>query len=117
MPLFEKLKKAGSDWSTCYQKLEQAELFLPVPLVAEKRFGSTLGNLISGRYSHMVEASSPFDLGVKGAPKIDGARSFDISNLSNPENSEIGFVPGLGITSYYYHHNGTVHLVEFGNAK
>ena len=46
--LFEKLKTAGADWSTCYQELEQAELFLPVPLVAGKRFGGTPGNLISG---------------------------------------------------------------------
>ncbi len=120
---FEKLKTAGADWSTCYQELEQAELFLPVPLVADKRFGGTPGNLISGRYCKLVEASSPFDLaGVKGAPKIEGARSFDISSLSNPENSDIGFVPGLGITSYYYHHHGTamdvsVHLIEFGHAK
>jgi hypothetical protein len=54
--------------------------------------------------------------GIKGAPS--GSRTgYTLANRTNPDDTEVDIVSGVGVTGYGYHHHGTVadidlHLVE-----
>jgi hypothetical protein len=100
----------------------RVDLFLPTPLMEGKEFGvgDVIADLFTSRYCSLVEAVTPFDLrSVKNAPKLKHPLCYSITCHTNPDNDQLDFVPGLGITSYYYLHHGTtmevsVHLIEFG---
>jgi hypothetical protein len=100
----------------------RVDLFLPAPLVEGEEFGvgDVVADLFTSRYCSLVESVTPFDLGsVKGAPKLSHPLCYSITCHTSPDNDQLDFVPGLGITSYYYLHHGTtmevsVHLIEFG---
>lgn len=69
-------------------------------------------------YCWIVGSPHPAALdGVKGV--APGKRTaYEIEYMTNPDDVEFDFVPGVGITSYEYHHHGTIaetelHLVEF----
>jgi hypothetical protein len=105
------------------KELEGRQAWLSAPLVEGKRFGGDPSNFLQKRYCWVVDGYSPFDLkSVRGAPAIPHAEEYSMGYHSNPELLQIRFVPGLGITSYVFHHNGTtmevaVHLVQFGAPK
>ena len=71
-----------------------------------------------GEYCWVTGPPHPADLrGVKGlAPRTRTA--YEITYATNPDDTEFEFVDGVGITSYQYHHHGTIaetelRLVEF----
>ena len=100
--------------------LREDERILQLPLRAGARFGCDEGaeNREDGEYCWVVGSPHPAALaGVKGV--VAGNRvSYEVDYHTNPDDSEIEFVPGIGITSYSYHHHGSIaetelHLVEF----
>lgn len=93
-----------------------------LPLAAGKRFcDEPAMKREDGEYCWVTGSPHPVDLrAVKGlAP---GTRTaYEMAYATNPDDEEFEFVDGVGITSYQYHHHGTiaeteVHLVEFHSA-
>jgi hypothetical protein len=101
--------------------VQQADdLLLELPLSAGERFGCDEGaaKRADGEYCWVVGTPHPTVLaGVKGIAA--GNRiSYQLDFVTNPDDTEIEFVPGVGIISYSYHHHGTIaetelHLIEF----
>lgn len=99
--------------------LDVDDWFLQLPLAEGKRFCDEQNmNRDDGQYCWVTGPPHPAALrGVKGV--APGSRvAFEIRYSTNPDDTEIEFVPGVGITSYEYHHHGTtadteLHLVEF----
>lgn len=99
-----------------------ANLLLSTPLALGKRLDSSdvIAALFTSRYCRVVESVTPFDpRTVRNAPELDHPQCYSITCHTNPDNDELDFVPGLGITSYSYLHHGTtmevsVYLKEFG---
>ena len=96
------------------------EWILRLPLTTGEKFGcdEAAAARTDGKYCWVVGASSPAELGrVKGV--APGRRQeYEIDYDSVADDMEIEFVPGVGITSYQYHHHGAIaetelHLVEF----
>jgi len=122
LEVFQMIKGGYPDPPNGHPDPNTAELFLPTPLALGKQFGmgDTIIELFSSRYCSLVENVAPFDLRtVKNAPKLDHPLSYGITFHTTPDNDEVDFVPGLGITYYYYLHHGTtmevsIRLLEFG---
>jgi hypothetical protein len=101
----------------------EQDCFLELPLAAGARFGCDRGaeKTEDGEYCWVVGPPHPAVLAdVKGiAP---GSRvSYELDYLTNAEDTELEFAPGIGITGYSYHHHGAIaetelHLVEFHTA-
>lgn len=100
--------------------IDADDLILQLPLSVGQRFGcdDDAAKRNDGMYCWVVGPPHPAALaGVKGvAPGTHVA--FEVAYRTNPDDTEIEFVPGVGITSYEYHHHGTtadteLHLVEF----
>jgi len=71
-----------------------------------------------GRYCWLTGSPHPAVLthvkGLAAATRM----AYEVEYDSNPDDTEFEFVDGVGITSYAYHHHGSVadtevHLVEF----
>ena len=96
------------------------EWILQLPLSAGERFGCdrAAADRKDGKYCWMVGAPSPVVLGhVKGVAP-EQRQEYEIDYDSVADDTEIEFVPGIGITGYQYHHHGAIaetelHLVEF----
>ena len=125
---FAHIKAAGDYLPTADPNApgETAEILINGPLAPGKKFGidgDSLYGLFRDRCCEMVDGPVPFDLRpVRGAPRIVHAQVYSITCQTSPDNDEIDFAPGLGITAYTYNHHGTtmkveVALKEFGVAK
>ena len=120
--LFQKVRDAGPNWQKYRDDFDKLEMLFSSPLASGKCFGGTPSNYITGRYCYVVDGASPADLSqIEGAPKLDHPILYGIHYTSAPDLEEMDVVPGIGITHYGYHHNGTtmevdVHLVQFGHA-
>jgi hypothetical protein len=100
--------------------IDADDWILQLPLAAGMRFGCDEGaaQREDGLYCWVVGPPHPVALGgVKGV--ASGTHiAFEVRYSTNPDDTEIEFAPGIGITSYQYHHHGTtaeteLHLVEF----
>ena len=61
-----------------------------------------------GMYCWLVDSSRVISLDkFKGAPP-GRHRVFTLAYRTNPDDQEFEIVPGIGITSYAYHHHGTI---------
>ena len=97
--------------------------FLQLPLAEGKKFCDQEAMAREdGEYCWVAGPPHPADLhGVKGV--APGARTaYELRYATNPDDTEMEFVEGIGITAYEYHHHGTVaetdvHLVEFHPAE
>lgn len=77
------------------------ELMVPENLAAGARFCS------SPQICWEVSGGGPADVsGVRGAPAGE-RRQFTLAERDNTGSIEIDFVPGVGVTRYAYHHNGS----------
>lgn len=100
--------------------LRKDERFLQFPLKVAARFGCDEGAEIreDGKYCWVVGPPHQASLqNVKGVVSKQGI-AYQLEYDTNPDDEEFEFVPGVGITSYGYHHHGTIadtelHLVEF----
>lgn len=99
--------------------LHEDDIFVRVPLEKGKKFcdADSLAR-DDGMYCWVVSAADKAPINdVKG---LDPAARdlFEIRYVTNPDDITIKFTPGVGITSYAYHHHGTtadteLKLVEF----
>lgn len=105
--------------------LKDEDLFLELPLHQGDRFcdAATMARDDSMYCLFVDSATSVLLDQVKGAPP-GRCTAFTLNYRSHPDDFEFDFVPGLGMTSYSYHHHGTVadtelKLVEFlrGNGR
>lgn len=97
--------------------------FLQLPLSKGKRFcdpGTTQRE--DGEYCWVT--GPPHDLALTGVKGIPPAKhvAYRVEYVTNPDDMEFDFVPGIGMVTYGYHHHGTVadtelHLVEFHRAE
>jgi hypothetical protein len=106
------------------QELARADdWFLQLPLADGKKFCDEQGmQRPDGRYCWVTGPPHPAALDtVKGLSP--GARTaYEVEYDTNPDDQEIEFVDGVGITSYAYHHHGTIadtdlHITEFHPAE
>ena len=71
-----------------------------------------------GMYCWMVDSVETSEFrGVHGIPQTK-LKALNLAFRTNPDDTEIKFVPGIGIMEYAYHHHGTIRetelrLVEF----
>lgn len=89
--------------------LSDDDLFLELPLQKGKKFCDADGLArTDGFYCWVVGEPADVSLdSVKGIPP--GRRmAYPVRYLTNPDDSEFEFVPGVGMTSYGYHHHGAV---------
>lgn len=98
---------------------DAVDWILQLPLAEGRKFCDQQAMKREDReYCWVTGPPHPADLrGVKGlAP---GTRTaYEITYVTNPDDTEFEFVTGVGITSYQYHHHGTIaetelRLVEF----
>lgn len=89
--------------------LNDDELFLRLPLKPGNKFCDAEGMARSDdEYCWVVDSSKTVELArVIGTPK-EAQTSYTIRYLTNPDDITFDFVPGVGLTSYEYHHHGTV---------
>lgn len=100
--------------------IDADDLILQLPLSVGQRFGcdDDAAKRNDGMYCWVFGPPHPAALeGVKGVAQGRHV-AYKIRYSTNPDDTEIEFVPGVGITSYEYHHHGTIadtelHLVEF----
>ena len=95
------------------------DLWFQWPLAQGKKFcGEDAAKRDDGMYCWMVEAPVPFTIGnIKGVA-TKSATAYPLAFRTNPDDTEVEIVPGIGIVRYEYHHHGTVAdtelaLVEF----
>jgi hypothetical protein len=113
------LKSLEDSHDDLHGLLVEDALILHLPLTqGEKICGPDGMQRDDSMYCWIVESNRDADLEtVKGAPP--GKRTvFTLTWSSNPDDTEVEFVPGLGITAYSYHHHGTtadteLKLLEF----
>jgi hypothetical protein len=98
--------------------------FLQLPLVEGKRFFCDQGaeNRQDSEYCWVTGPPHAVELNhVTGV--APGARTaYEVEFATNPDDTEFEFVDGVGITSYQYHHHGTIaetelRLIEFHPAS
>ena len=99
--------------------LLEDDLFLQLPLSRGKKFCDPEAMAREdGLYCWLVESAArislPDVLGVSPGPRT----SYRLRYVTNPDDITFDFVPGIGLTSYEYHHHGTVadtelKLIEF----
>ena len=104
--------------------VETDDWFLQLPLVEGKKFCDEQAMARDdGEYCWVAGPPHPADLhGVKGVAAPGARNAYELRYATNPDDTEIEFVEGIGITSYEYHHHGTVaetdvHLIEFHPAE
>lgn len=113
------LAKLNGDEHVFEKFMVEENLFFQWPLRQGAKFcGEEAMKREDGMYCWVVtEVNSKSLKPVKGAP--EGERSvFRAQYRTNPDDTTVELVPGVGVVSYAYHHHGTVadtelHLVEF----
>lgn len=95
-------------------------VFLDLPLEKGKKFCDPASLARSDNmYCSIVGEPTPFDAGhIKGVAPSTALLEYPIVYQTMPDVSWTYFVPGVGISHYFYHHNGTVsdvdvHLIEY----
>jgi hypothetical protein len=99
--------------------LEDDDLWFQLPLARGKKFcDEESAKRDDDMYCWVVDESTQVSLNdIKGLP-AKSVTAFTLGFRTNPDDSEIELVPGVGIIRYEYHHHGTVadtelQLVEF----
>ena len=99
------------DPSLLLPRLIERHLLLVLPLVSGEAFGCEEGS--RGDYCRMVGAAAPFKPRASAAPPPAGAQlEYSLTYRTRPDDQAMKFVPGVGITSYDYHHHGTLYDVH-----
>jgi hypothetical protein len=103
------LKKLKDGDDNLHELVDESDMIADFPMAVGKVFGEAEQvTRADGKYFWRVEECVDTDLSaVKGTP-VSSAREYWLFYLTNPDRQKAGFVPGVGITSYSYRHNGTV---------
>jgi len=91
-------------------KTVREDLILSFPLVVGKSFANESGTERADHwYEWYVKEMTPSaKWHVGGKP----GEEYHLMFYTNPDRTDVWFVPGVGITRYVYHHNGTVMDVD-----
>ncbi len=98
--------------------VEDAELFLEMPLIPGKVFGpSEQITRLDGGYRWNVETSEEVRLGNEISSQ-ESHLQYHLTFRTAPDILSIDFVPGIGITRYQYQHHGAIaetdiNLIEY----
>ena len=94
--------------------VQEDEIFLDTPLVSGKKFCDTFSLTRSdGMYCWNVgEAKQISTENMIGLDPLGLFYEFPIYQGTMPDSSSFGFIPGVGIAGYAYHHHGTVSEVD-----
>jgi hypothetical protein len=94
--------------------------FLQLPLAEGKRFFCDQGaeNRPDSEYCWVTGPPHPVELNQVTGIAPGAHTAYEVKFATNPDDTEFEFVDGVGITSYQYHHHGTIaetelRLVEF----
>lgn len=83
------------------------DLILDPPLATGRLFGRNPAERKDTFYAWLVERAEPVPPSLRRLrPKV-GDSLYSLVYQTNPDYTEVGFVPGLGVARYVYHHNGT----------
>jgi hypothetical protein len=100
--------------------INENNILLEIPLTNGKKFCDSVSmTRPDGMYCWNVGEADAFDgKNIKGLIFPAELWEYPIINQTMPDVSVIYFVPGVGISRYLYHHNGTVsevdvHLIEY----
>ena len=106
--LGEDLKRLENPQDSLQGMLDEDDLFLQLPLTKNKKFCDAEGMARpDGDYCWVVESSTLVPLDLTGAPS-ESRTSYKVRYVTNPDDIEFDFIPGVGPVSYAYHHHGTV---------
>lgn len=103
--------------------LSPDDLILEWPLGQGWRFCDPKGIVRTDQlYCWFVENVAPSNLGKMPGVKSLPRDEYQLSYKTNPDQVNVSFVPGIGITHYEYHHHGsiadtTLSLTEFHPAE
>lgn len=104
------LKRLEDSNDSLQDLFSEDDLFLDLPLEEGKRFSCDAGGKArtDGFYCWVV--GQPKEVSLNNVKGIRAGRrtAYPVTYMTNPDDSEFEFVPGVGITSYGYHHHGTV---------
>jgi hypothetical protein len=104
--------------------IDENDIFLDTPLVDGKKFCDTISMARpDNMYCWNVGEARLFDSSsTKGIEASKELWEYPIANGTLPDASMLYFVPGVGISGYFYRHHGTVsevdvHLIEYSPGK
>lgn len=83
------------------------DLILELPLHTGRLFGRDSAERDDTFYAWLVERAEPVPPSVRRLRPGLGDSLYTLAYRTNPDYTEVGFVPGLGVARYVYHHNGT----------
>jgi hypothetical protein len=114
------MKKVQDPSKSLGDIVTEDDLILELPLSKGKKFGCDAATMQreDSEYCWMVDSVRETSLNsVKGITH-EPRTAYTIRYATNPDDTQIDFVPGVGITAYEYHHHGTeadteIKLVEF----
>lgn len=103
------VKKLEESNDSLKELLSEDSLFLDLPLKKGKKFCDADGMArTDGHYCWIV--GPPKEMSLDNVKGIQPSRrlAYPVTYMTNPDDCEFEFVPGVGMTSYSYHHHGTV---------
>ena len=83
------------------------DLILELPLHTGQLFGRDPAGRDDTFYAWLVERAEPVPPSVRRLRAGLGDSLYTLIYRTNPDYTEVGFVPGLGVARYVYHHHGT----------
>ncbi len=102
------MKKINDENDSLHELVDESDMIADFPLAAGKVFGEAEQvTRTDGKYCWRVEECVDTDFSTLKGAGIKNAREYWLFYLTNPDRQKAGFVPGVGITSYSYRHNGT----------
>jgi hypothetical protein len=117
---YEAVIRLMNEEDNLFGLVDENDLLLDVPLANGKKFCDTVSmTRPDNMYCWNVGEVRPFD--SSNSKGVDPSRElweYFIFQQTMPDASMMFFVPGVGISHYSYHHNGTVsevdvHLIEY----
>ncbi|HXQ25258.1 MAG TPA: hypothetical protein VN822_02515 [Candidatus Acidoferrales bacterium] len=104
--------------------IKEDDLFLQLPLAEGKEFGCDQEGAGRDDTLYCWVTGPPHTAALDGVKGVGpGTRvAYEVRYQTLPDDVEFEFVPGVGMTSYGYHHHGTIadtelHLVEFHSSS
>jgi hypothetical protein len=115
----EALPRLTDENDDLYELVYEDALFLDVPLVAGEKFCAAENiTRYNGGYCWIVgEAKAVDSKHIEGLEGLSELYEYSLRMGTLPDDSQFGFIPGVGISRYRYNHHGTISSVEVSLTK